>query len=785
MKQLFQTLFFLLTLSVSYAQSSQTIRGVILDKVAETPLIGATVQVVGSNPIIGAITNENGEYELKNVPLGRQQIAVSYIGYNTANIPNIVVNAGKEVVLNLSLEETVVKLGEVVVKGDVPKDRSINELATISSRQFNVEEVQRFSGGRNDVSRLAMNFAGVSVANDSRNDIVIRGNSPTGLLWRLEGVPIPNPNHFATFGTTGGPVSALNPNMIRNSDFLTSAFPAEYGNANAGVFDIGFRNGNKEKYEFTAQMAAFTGFEAMAEGPLRNKKGSFLVAYRHSFVEVAHLAGLNIGTASVPAYKDLSFNVDFGQTKLGRFSIFGIGAMSHVDFLGKDLSEEDFFADKSQDAYAKSKMGIVGIRHNYLINNNSYIRTIVSASKNGNDYEEYKDKDGEIKKFVTDVNDFTTALRVSSTYNKKINAKWALRSGIVYQNLNIDSDTRERTTSPDWKQLRKFADGVNLTEFFAQTQFKPSNFITIVGGLHGQHLDLNKQVVVEPRLAFNYHISPRQTLNLGYGMHNQLAPMPILFYQEQMPDGTINKQNSNLDFTRSQHFVLGYDIKPAANWHTKIEVYTQLLDRVPIENGNSSFSVLNTGADFAFPTSLLENKGTGRNYGAELTVEKFFSQGWYLLATASVFESKYKGGDGIERSTAFNGNYVANALVGKEFKFGKNKQNAITLDTRLTTAGGRPYTPIDVVKSAFIGREVYDETKAFSLRYDDYFRWDFKIGYTLNSTKRKFTQQFFLDFQNVTNHKNIFSKRYSVERNELYNVYQIGFFPDVLYRVQF
>jgi hypothetical protein len=784
MKQVFLFLFLILQLG-AFAQNTQTVRGVLLDKQSETPLIGASVQVVGSNPLIGAVTDENGVYALKNVPLGRQQIAFSYIGYNTATIPNVVVNAGKEVILNLNLEESVVKLSEVIIKGDVPKDRSINELATISARQFNVEDVQRFSGGRNDVSRLAANFAGVAVANDSRNDIVIRGNSPTGLLWRLEGVPIPNPNHFATFGTTGGPVSALNPNMIRNSDFLTSAFPAEYGNANAGVFDIGFRNGNKEKYEFTAQMAAFTGFEAMIEGPIRNKKGSILFAYRHSFVEVAHAVGLNIGTKSVPAYKDFSFNVDFGQTKIGRFSLFGIGAYSNVDFLGKDLTEQDFFAEKNQDAYAKSRLGIVGLKHNYLINNTSYIKTTISASNNGNSYQEYKDRDGEIKKFITDVNDYTTAYRLTSTYNKKYNAKWALRSGIVFQNLNVDSDTRTRENSVDWLQFRNFKDGVNLMEAFAQTQYKPSDKITIVGGFHSQYLDLSKQFVVEPRMAFNYHISPRQTLNFGYGLHHQIAPMNLLFYERKMPDGTINKQNAKLDFTRSQHLVLGYDLKPNNDWHTKIEVYAQFLGKAPVENTSSSFSALNTGADFNSPGILLVNKGSGLNYGTELTVEKFFSKGWYMLATTSIFKSTYEGSDGIERSTAFDGGYVANALIGKEFKFGKNKQNAITFDTRMTTAGGRPYTPIDQVASIFSGREIYDETKAFSLRYENYFRWDFKVGYTLNSTKRKFTQQFFFDFQNLTNHKNIFQKRYSIDRNELYNVYQIGFLPDLLYRVQF
>lgn len=218
----------------------------------------------------------DGNYAIKNVPPGRYEVAANYFGYNTMTLPNIVVTAGKETILNLVMEETVTSLKEIVVKGEKDKRQAINDLATISAQQFNLEQVQRFSGGRNDVARLASNFAGVATANDSRNDIVIRGNSPTGVLWRMEGVPIPSPNHFSTLGTTGGPVSALNPNLIRNSDFLTSAFPAEYGNALAGVFDIGLRTGNREKYEFTAQLAAFSGMEAMVEGPINKKKGSFL-----------------------------------------------------------------------------------------------------------------------------------------------------------------------------------------------------------------------------------------------------------------------------------------------------------------------------------------------------------------------------------------------------------------------------------------------------------------------------------------------------------------------------
>lgn len=778
--------FSFLTFNIN-AQITQTLRGSIIDKTAETPLVGAAVLIDKISPQLGGITDENGNFEIKNVPTGRHQIIVSFLGYNAQTLPNIVVNAGKETVLGIKLEESVQLLNAVTVSSKVEKSQTLNELATISARQFNVEEVQRYSGGRNDVSRLAANFAGVAIGNDSRNDIVIRGNSPIGVLWRLEGVPIPSPNHFSTLGTTGGPVSALNPNMIRNSDFLTSAFPAEYGNATAGVFDIGFRNGNKEKMEFTAQLAAFSGLEAMIEGPLSKKNNSsFVVSYRHSFVELAQKAGINVGTAALPLYRDLTFNVDLGQTKLGKFSIFGIGATSDIDFIGEKLSADDFFANKNEDSYADSKLGIIGLRHNVIIDNNTFVRTVVSATHAGNNFYINRDKDGEIKKHIFDIQDWTTDYRLSSFINKKFDKKWSMRTGVLIQNLGLNTQSKTREFTPDWVKLRQFNGHFMLYEVYAQSQYKPSEKLTINTGIHTQFLDYNNSYSVEPRLALNWHVAPNQSVNIGYGLHAQMQPLPVFFYEEKQADGTYIKTNKDLDFTKSHHFVVGYDVKVGSDWHGKLEAYTQILRGVPIQKTPSTFSMLNTGADFGFPeTGSLVNKGTGDNIGLELTLEKFFSQGWYMLTTASLFDSKYKGSDGIERNTAFNSNYIANILLGKEFKFGKNKQNAFTLDTKVTTAGGRYYTPVNLAASRKANREILDETNAYSEQQTPYFRWDVKVGYTLNSKKRHFTQQFFLDFQNVTNHKNIFQQRYSVEKGEVYKVYQIGFFPDILWRVQF
>ncbi|MEM6265316.1 MAG: TonB-dependent receptor, partial [Bacteroidota bacterium] len=370
-------------------QATQTVSGIVLDDQSEMGLTGATVAVIGTTPTLGSMTDESGEFIISNVPIGRYSIQIKYLGYEEQTIPNVLVTAGKEVILEVRLTEQLIQAEEVVITGEVSKDRTQNELTTVSARSFTLDEVRRYAGATNDVARMAGNFAGVSTADDSRNDIVIRGNSPTGVLWRLEGIPIPNPNHFATLGTTGGPVSAMNPNMLKNSDFLTGAFPAEYGNALAGVFDLGFRTGNKRQHEFTAQLNAFSGLELMAEGPFsKNSKGSYLAAYRYSFVQLGDALGIPVGTNAVPNYQDLSFNLDFGYGKYGRFSVFGIGGLSSIDFLADEIDETDLFANPSEDAFARSRFGVVGVKHQLALGEKAYVRTVVSASTTQNDFDQ-------------------------------------------------------------------------------------------------------------------------------------------------------------------------------------------------------------------------------------------------------------------------------------------------------------------------------------------------------------------------------------------------------------
>ena len=785
---LFTLLFVVFSFSESYSQSTQTVKGMVVDKQTEIPVIGATVELLTIDPVKGTVTDVDGEFKLEAIPVGRHELRISYLGYNTITLPNILLTSGKEVILEIGLEESVLQMDEVVVTAEVEKDKANNELATISARSFTLEEVTRYSGGINDVSRMVSNFAGVSTPNDNRNDIVIRGNSPTGVLWRLEGVPIPNPNHFSTLGSTGGPINALNTNLLKNSDFMTSAFPAEYGNANAGVFDIQFRSGNKDNYEVTAQMAAFNGLELMVEGPLSKKKNSsFVASYRHSFVELATRAGVNIGTASTPNYNDFAFKLDFANGKLGKFSFFGLGGLSDIAFLAKDADDADLFGNGGGvDSYATSTLGMMGMTHRYLLNDKTYVKSVILASTSQNDFNEDRYNGNEVPERYLKLKDVNDRYSVSSFLNRKFNARHTLRTGILYEWYALKSDFEFKQDNGAWIPVRDFNDGLGLLQLYAQSQYKPNEKLTINTGLHFQYLDLNGSTAIEPRVAFNYHFRPNQTLSLGYGLHNQMQALPFYLNATELPDGSFVRTNEGLDFTQSNHFVLGYDWKLGTDWRVKAETYYQFLNQVPVDSDPTNFSVLNIGDDFGFPRKdFLVNEGTGENYGVELTIEKFFSKGYYALLTTSVYDSNYEASDGIKRNTSFNNSYILNVLGGKEWAFGKTKNNAITFDMNLTYAGGRYYIPIDLEASRQAGEMVRDQANAYTVRHPDYFRLDAKVGYRLNSTKRKFSQTFYLDFRNLTNNKNVFTIRYNENTENTYEVYQIGFFPDVMYRAQF
>lgn len=788
MKRLLLVCFTLLSWSHKAQTITQTIKGTVIDKQSQAPLPGAVVQVLNSTPLLVTTTNDKGEFKLTAVPIGRWQLKIQLISYKEKYL-SVILNAGKESVINAELEESVLEGQEVVVLAEQDKTKTNNKMSTVSSRVFSAEEAARYAGSRNDPARMAANFAGVSGANDSRNDIIIRGNSPIGILWRLNGLDIPNPNHFGNSGSTGGPVSILNNNTLENSDFMTGAFAADYGNATSGVFDLKMRKGNNEKHEYLAQIG-FNGFELGAEGPFgKSKKASYLVNYRYSTLSVFKALNIDFGTgAAVPQYQDISFKADFSTNESGNFALWGIGGLSYVALLESDKKAgQDLFGFSARDTYFRSNVGAGGLSHTYLLKNNAYVRSNIGVSGSYNNIiaDRIDSAFKTPKNLKPEYRQTSQTIRYSAntTYNKKFNSRDFLNAGVYadfYNTVFIDSNDFAFGNNT-FITLRDYTGETTLLRGFVQWQHKFNDNFLINAGLSNQYFMLNQSNALEPRVGLKYSISTKQALSFGAGLHSQLQPTYLYFASDSL-NGQRVQTNTKLDFTRAAHGVFAYDNNFAADFRIKTELYYQYIYNAPVKSTPGFFSALNLGADFTSPNvNNLVSTGTGYNYGLELTLEKFYSKGYYFLLTGSVFESKYKGSDGVLRNTAFNGNYVFNALAGKEFKI--KEKHTLSIDLRGTYAGGKRYTPIDLEASKLRGDEVRDVSRAFELQYPNYFRLDVKPGYRFNS--KRVTHEFTIDIQNITRNLNVFQQTYDLVNKSIKTDYQLRFFVIPQYRVLF
>jgi hypothetical protein len=768
-------------------QPSQTIKGQVFDKQSKSPLIGANVVVLDDSVFKGTATDMNGYYRIVKVGVGRKRIKITYLGYKEAVMP-IVVNSGKETVTNIELEESVVESKEVTVSAKIRKDRSNNEMATVSSRAFTIDETQRYAGSRNDPSRMAANYAGVSGASDDRNDIIIRGNSPTGLLWRLNGIDIPNPNHFGSLGTTGGPVSILNNNILDNSDFMTGAFSAEYGNALAGVFDLKMRSGNNEKNEFLGQVG-LNGFELGAEGPFyKNSKASYLINYRYSTLGLFHKVGIDFGAGTaVPQYQDLSFKVDIPSLKYGKISIFGIGGKSHVDLLDsqKDTTKKDLYNKYNSDIYFGSNTGVVGISHTYFFNNTTYAKLSLSASGSSNTTTSYDISPAGQATNILNYGQQVYQINYTASYivNKKFNAKNSVNIGFTANRIKMHfEDSVKKDSAVVFQKLRDFKGSAYLLQAYIQWQHKFTDKLTLNAGLHYQQFTLNNSTAIEPRIGIRKELNNNQWISLAVGMHSQMQPMNIYFSGTVLPNGQYELTNRSLGFTRSNHIVLAYDKTLNDVMRLKVETYFQYITNAPVEQRSSYYSLLNYGANFDNPNiDSLVNKGTGKNYGIEFTLERFYNKGYYFLFTGSVFNSTYRGSNGVQYNAVFNGNYVFNALAGKEFKL--SSKNVFAADLKLTYAGGKRYIPVNLAASKVANIEVDDVANAYKNKLKDYFRTDIKVTFRRNG--RRITQEFLIDFQNVFNIQNVFLQSYNAKSQTINTEYQIGLFIIPQYRILF
>jgi len=723
-----QILIFSVFLTISLFGNGQVIRGKIVDTFTQTPLPGASVVIQNSNPTLGTITDAEGSFKFWNMKPGRYNLLVSFIGYEDFIFREILVGSGKDVILSAELKEQAEQIDEIKVSARSSKEQAGNPMATISARQLSVEEASRYAGGYDDPARLAGSVAG-GASEMGNNGIVVRGNSSRYMLWKMEGVEISNPTHFAdviAFGAGG--ISALSSQMLANSDFYTGAFPAEYGNALSGVFDVKLRTGNAEKRETAIQIGGI-GIDFSSEGPLRKVgKSSYLFNYRYS--TLALLKPLIPADAGTIKYQDLSFKFNFPTKKAGTFVLWGIGAL---DAQNRDaITDPEKWEKKTDKESFKLNLsnGAVGLTHKLITDNQTYLHTSLSRSGNGISTEYHElDKQTQLQP-REQVDNNTWKFTASTTLNHKFGSKHFNKSGIVYNQHFFNVDNREAKPLGSPMQIYALENGsTSSVQAFSQSKIQLNGKTELDVGLFAHYFGLNQELSIEPRFGLKWKFAPNHSFGLAYGLNSRIE-MIGFYLARQQTTSEIIQPNKNLKMSKAHHFGLAWDWLINPDLRLKVEPYFQYLYDIPVVP-SSYFSLQNLELDWFFNETLVNN-GAGTNLGIDFTLERFLKNGFYYLFTASIFDSKYKGGDGIERNGLYNKHFIFNVLGGKEWKTGKSKNNIFGINGRLTYMGGDRLTPILDAESIEQGEIVYDYSKAYTEKEKNATVLSFSVSYRIN-----------------------------------------------------
>lgn len=782
---LFGCLFLCSVSSLKSQNFKQQVRGKVFDEVSNLTLADAKLVLAQGEKEYVATSDETGEFRFKEIPVGRYSLRISRKEYAEYRVPDVLLSAGKELILEIGLSFASYEAETVEINNSNSRKQNIQQ---ISTRVFTVEESQRIAATYYDPARLAATYPGIAVASDESNNLVIRGNSPNGVLWRLEGVDIVNPNHSSSTGTftdrltqSGGGTNILSNQLLSDSRIQTSAFDPRYGNALAGVFDMSLRKGNDEKREFTIQ-PSLIGIDLAAEGPFSSSgKASYLVNYRYSTIGLFELMGIEVSPEKIN-YQDLAFNLSFPTEKAGHFTVFGMGGLSsnifeapRVDSLieeGRDRFDVDFY----------SNMGAIGMTHSLVIGTQTLWKSVIAASK----VESERVEDFLVTLTETNPSAYDeitqSKLSFSSTLSHRINKGINLEEGIYLTKVGysmLSQQTSLETLNADPQTLAQASGNSWLLQPFVSSTFNPSSKLSLRLGLHGMYFSLNGSKSIEPRASINYQAAPNSRFTLAYGLHSQLQLYGTYFteFEGSFP-------NQELDFTKAHHAVFRYTQTLGEGLSLSIEPYYQRLFNVPIsQNPNSTFSALNLFEGYIVDS--LVNTGTGRNYGLEISADQDLKNGYYYLISASLYESKYTGADGIERDTRFNGKYIFNAVAGKEFyrvsKKGDKKMFGVNLS--IAYQGGFRGSPIDLAASEIAKRTVFITTDPFTEKFPDYFRTDLRFSF--KKDKAGFTRTFALDLLNLSNRSNIAFRRYDIVSKTVVDKIGLGLIPLLSYRLEF
>ncbi len=752
------------------AQSiTQTVKGTVTDQDSKQTVPFATIKLYNQDTTFISETDLDGVYSILNVPVGRYALRGSFFGYAPSEV-DVMVTSAKVSIGDIVLSQNLQDLEEVKISVKVDRHDAQNNMAATSAKTLFVEEANRYAGAFDDPARLVSSFAGITGAGVAENAISIRGNNPKSVLWRIEGVEVFNPNHFADLNSFGGGgISALSSHVLANSDFFSGAFPAEYTNSMSGVFDIKMRKGNAEDHEHTFKFGLI-GVDFASEGPLsRKKKSSYVFNYRYST--------LGLVTMFMPAeargtnYQDLSFKLNFPTEKYGTISVWGLSLLDKSGGPPDKDCTEWFYDYEREDQKGKQFMGAIGASHLMCLNDSTYLSTTLSSSATGLDWKsDLMNYDFSLSP-QNKVQANNSNYILSSYLSTKLGKKHTNKTGVIVKGLGYDLNYQYALDGQNLSSISNEKGGSALVTAYTSSHVELGRW-AVNAGLSTQHFFLTGKSTLEPRLGLSYALNNRNSLALAYGRHSQTEQLQYYFSQDV---------NRELDFAKAHHLVLRYKKMLSDKISINVELYFQYLYSVPVSIDNS-MSFVNLRNDWFIQDSL-KNEGTGRNYGIDINLDKAFNNGFYWMVSTSLFRSEYKTPANPWRNSRYDRKYVVNVLIGKEWELGREKNKALSVNIKMTYQGGDPYTAADEAASIAAETIVLDAQNPFGTRVDDAFITHFTMNYRINKPKR--TVHWGLNILNATMYKEFYSQEYNLQTGEIDNDLEAIMIPNLSYRVDF
>jgi len=785
MKTYFATLIIALaSFSLSAQDFQQTIRGVVKDAENKTIIPGAKVlvsDIQSDSAIVSVITDQKGEFLIESIAVGRYRVLVSALSYEAVIMEDVLLSSAKEMVLDVELIPGTKSLEAIEVFGTNMRGEPLNRMAITSAITITPEQTSKYAASWDDPLRVALAYPGVSQQSSGFNDFSVRGNSPLGVLYRLEGIPIHNPNHFASIGSSGGFVTQFSSSVLGNSDFYSGVFPAEFGNATTAAFDFRFRNGNNKEREH-AFKASFFGLDFATEGPLsKNSDASYLVNYRYSTLGLLAQM-INIG-GLLPVYQDISFNLNLPTKKWGTFKVFGIGGVSSF-LLGADKDSANWTEESNRfERVFGSNSATVGVSHIIKSSEKGYWHSGIAAS--GGRYFDETDYIADDLSYDQREKGEYMDQRLTATvdYNHKFNRRHSNKTGAIFTHVNHDyMNMVYDITIPGLDTLSQTNGSAQYFQLYTQSKFFLSDRLILNVGLHYLHFLLNDNVGIDPRMGLTYELNPRAKFTLGYGHQSRLEDLTFYFIEQDNAEGQPTYVNQDAQLSKSHQAALNYSQMLTKSLRLTAEVYFQYLYNVPADP-NGTYSVQNLF--YRLPVGNLENIGEGKNYGLELALQQFTRKGLYFLVSGTVFNAQYKAGDGIWRNTEFNQQFAFNLLAGKEFvlKEKADRKRLFALNVSYRHAGGVWINPIDLEASQTTGWTQFDMSNPYSDRQGNQVGLDVSMNFQV--LRKKVTSKWSLSIKNLYTSRQVIRQEYDIETNSIKEFTDYGVIPVFGYTLYF